>query len=234
MIFNSTIFKKSFFSSALMLVGLLMLNSCKENEVDNTVYSAISVINASPTSATYDAYLNGNKMNGAALPLGGGLAYVQQPAGSYELKFTVSGRSESLLTKTIALIDNNYHTFFLIGRPNAFDGLLTSDEQIAPSTEASFVRFVNVSPDAPALDAAVKNGETIATNKAYKTYSKYASVAAGTYTFEVKGTTPGTVTATTESITLKANTYYTIIAKGLVAPTGSLEQAFSASVLKDK
>jgi hypothetical protein len=234
MILQSTLLKKSFLHIALtatFVVGLLGLNSCKKEEVDNTPYSGISIVNAAPTVATYDVYLGDTRLNNAALPAGGGVAYTKQVAGSYDLKFTVAGRFESIFTKNISLPQNIYQSYFLLGKPAAFEGLLINDPEMEASTTNAYVRFINVSPDAPAFDLAIVSGATLATNKGYKAYSTFVPVAKGTYTFNVLQAGTTTVKAVSESVNLLANGYYTIMAKGLVAPTpGTSEIPLSVTV----
>ena len=235
MMFNSALLKKSLLTKiyfGLMLMGLLGLNACKKDVVDTNAYSAIAVVNASPTVSTYDIYLSGTRINSAAIPFGGSVSYSQRIAGNYDLKFTVAGRAESVFTKTIGLPQDLYHTFFLVGRTAALDGFLVTDDQAATSTTHAYVRFVNVSPDAPALDLFISGGASVITNKTYKAASAFTPIVAGTYTFDVKENSTGTVKTSTESVTLGANLYYTVMARGLITPaTGGLELPLSAQVL---
>lgn len=215
-------------------VCLVFLNSCKKEETDTTPYTAVAIYNASPTASTYDVYLGSTRLNNAALPLGGGVAYSQQVAGSYDVKFTVSGRSESLYTKTVNLSQNNYHSFYLIGRPNAFDGIFITDDLTATSTTNAFVRFVNLSPDAPALALAIKGGAAIATSQTYKGVSSYVQVAAGTYSLDVKDNLTAVVKTTLTGVNLVANGHYTVFANGLITPTSASEIALGAQIVVNK
>ena len=223
------------FYAALLLISIFGLNGCKKDEVDTNAYTYISVVNASPTVSTYDVFLSGARINSAALPSGGAVPYSQRLAGSYELKFSIAGRAESVLTKTVSLPQDAYQTFFLVGRTAPFDGFMTTEEVSATSTTHAYVRFVNVSPDAPALDLAIKGGAAVVTNRAFKTASAFTPVAAGTYIFDIKETSNGTVRTATESVTIGANLYYTVLVKGLLAPAaGGLELPLSAQVMVNR
>jgi len=215
-----------------LTVCLILLSSCKKTETDTTPYTAVAVYNASPSVATYDVYLGSTRLNNAALPLGGGVAYSQQVAGSYDIKLTVAGRAESLYTKTVNLTQNNYHSFYLIGKPNAFDGIFLTDDLSATSTTNAFVRFVNLSPDAPALSLAITGGAAVATSQTYKGVSPFVQVAAGSHAFEVKDN--GIVKATLAAVTLVANGHYTIFANGLITPTSPSEIGLGAQIVVNK
>ena len=178
--------------------------------------------------------MGSTRLNNAALPLGGGVAYSQQVAGSYDVKFTVSGRAESLYTKTLNLTQNNYHSFYLIGRPNAFDGIFLTDDLSATSTTHAFVRFVNLSPDAPALALSITGGAAIATSQTYKGVSSFVQVAAGSYSLDVKDNATSLVKTTLPGVNLVANGHYTVFANGLITPTSATEIGLGAQVVVNK
>lgn len=232
--FFTPVFKKIFkakFYIAFALFCIINISGCKKIEADTNAYSALSVINASPTASTYDIYLSDSKINSVAIPFGGAVPYSQRVAGTYDLKFTIAGRADNIYTKTIGLVASTYQSFFLVGRTASLDGLLTTDDLSATSTTNAFVRFVNVSPDSQAMDLVVKGGSSVITNKAYKTASAFTPIAAGTYVFDVKETSTGTVKTSTESVVLGANVYYTVLVKGLNTPVaGSTELPLGAQV----
>ncbi|RZJ15316.1 MAG: DUF4397 domain-containing protein, partial [Acinetobacter sp.] len=217
---------------AIVLFSAISLSSCKKETPVETAFTAISVFNASPTFSTYDVYLNDSKANAAALPFGGRLNYAKLTPGTYNIKFTTSGRAESLLTKSITLPQNAYFSYFLINRPTGLDGLLLTDDVSATSTTNSFVRFINLSPDAPALDLVINGGATVTTNKLFKEASTFTSLTAGTFTFDVKDKATGNVIASLPGSVLTAGFHYTIIARGLITPANSNEHPFTAQLYK--
>lgn len=221
------------YTSILFFLTIIMLVSCKKQEVDTTVYSAITVVNASPTAATYDVYLGTNKLNAAALPLGGGVSYFRQVAGSYDLKFTVAGRGESVFTRTVNLNQNTYHSFYLIGSPSSFDGIFATDDLTASSTTQAFVRFVNLSPDAPALTLGITGGAAVGSSQAFKGVGSFVQVAPSTQSFELKDNS-SVVRATVTGVNLVANGYYTIIARGLVNPINGSDLPLAAQLIVTK
>jgi hypothetical protein len=220
------------FYAVVALMGIISLGACKKEETDDTPYTALAIINASPTVSTYDIYLGSTKINSVAIPFGGGMAYSQRVANAYDLKFSIAGRAESAYTKSVSLAKDVYQTFFLVGRTAALDGFLTTDDLSATSTTNAYVRFVNVSPDAPALDLFIQAGNAVVTNTAFKNASGFIPIAAGTYIFDVKQS--GVVKTSTESVTLGANTYNTILVKGLITPAaGGIELPLGAQVISN-
>lgn len=224
---------RKIYTSILVFVTIITLISCKKDEVDTTAYTAIGVVNGSPTAATYDVYLGATKLNSAALPLGGGVAYTQQIAGNYDVKFTIAGRGESIYSKSVNLTQNNFNTFFLVGSPNSFDGVFTVDDLKATSTTQAFVRFVNLSPDAPALTLGTTGGAAIGTSQAFKGVGNFVPVATGAQSFELKDNS-SVIRATLTGVNLVANGYYTVIARGLVTPVGSADLPLAAQLIVTK
>lgn len=224
---------RKIYTSILFFLTIITLFSCKKQEVDNTAYTAISFVNGSPTAATYDVYLGANKVNTAALPSGGSVSYVQQIAGNYDVKFTIAGRGESAYTKSVSLTQNNFQTFFLVGSTNSFDGILTVDDVKATSTTQAFVRFVNLSPDAPALTLGITGGAAVGTSQAFKGVGSFVPVATGAQSFELKDNS-STVQATLTGVNLVANGYYTVIARGLVTPANTTDLPLAAQLIITK
>ena len=102
------------------------------------------------------------------------------------------------------------------------------------SADKASVRFINLSPDAPALDLATSTGTPLATDKSFKQYSGFTQVAPGATVLLIKDKVSGATKSTLESFTFVAGGYYTVIARGLVTPTTSLESSFSGQVLIHK
>lgn len=222
---------KTLYALFAIVIATLISACGKSDEVQINVGS-FSVYNASPTFSTYDIYLNGSKLNTAALPFGGGVKYTQLAQGTYEAKFTTAGETAAVYTKTGMSIGNNaFTTLYLTGTTGNFDGLLVSDNFGTPNTEKAYVRFINLSPDAPALDLNIKDGAAVTTNKAYKAASEFIAVDPGAKIFELKETVSSTVKSTLESTNLVKANFYTVIARGKLSPSGALERNFSGQVI---
>ncbi|SER73945.1 DUF4397 domain-containing protein [Pedobacter rhizosphaerae] len=219
---NSTL--KNFKFLSLTLMFLITLSACKKDEVSTTI-SYLRTVNASPTLATYNIYLNGSVINSAAIPYAGSVAYTAREAGSYSLKFTTASSTENLLTKTVSLSPNMYQSFFLINKGTSLDGLTVSDDLSVPATDKAYIRFINLSPDAPAMDL-IKNGATTAlfTNKTYKTATAFVQVDAGSYTLDAKETSGGAVKASLTGFTFVAGYHYDVIYGGLVTPADDTQR----------
>jgi hypothetical protein len=219
--------------SYLLLMGLTLvfLGACKKTETAAVAdVSYLRVINASPTLGTFNVYLNDQIVNKAAVPFGGTISYLSLNASNHQIKFTTASDAQSLLTKTLTINKNTAYSFFLIDKDTSLDGLLITDDMANPTTDKAYVKFINLSPDAPALDLNIVGGTSLVTSKAYKTSSTFVAVDPKTYAFEIKTSTTGLVKTTLNDVVLTGGRYYTIISRGLLTP-GNNEQAFSAQTI---
>ncbi|WP_461789134.1 DUF4397 domain-containing protein [Pedobacter sp.] len=230
-LFTKFSLKTLYTSLAILVVALLA--ACGKNDTETPNIGSFSVYNTSPSFTTYDVYINGTKLNPSALPYAGGVKYTQLIQGSYEAKFTIANETANVYTKSNIAVGNNiFSTLYLTGTTGNFDGLLLTDDFSNASTEKAYVRFINLSPDAPALDLAIKDATTsLTTNKAYKGYSSFIAVDPGAKVLEIKLTNGATVKASVNE-TLAKGIFYTVIAGGKITPSSDLERPFNGQILK--
>jgi len=231
---NFTLKKTGFILLALAVFSMT-LTSCGKTEVADTTISYVRVVNGSPGLATYNVYLSGNIINTAALPFLGSTSYISRSSGAYNLKFTSASSTETLFTKDITLNPSTNYSYYLINKPGQLDGFLIGDDLSVSAADKAYIRFVNLSPDAPAADL-VKTGATtsLITNKAYKTASTYITVDPGTISLDVKDTSTGTVRTTKTDATFAAGYHYDVILGGLINPANDTERALTLQVLTIK
>lgn len=222
---------KQVFSYALILVGLLTIQSCSKTEDQPIVIPGfLAVVNTSPTSATFNFYLNDIKVNQQALPFQSFTNYVRANPGDYTAKFTTASNTDPLISRKVSLPSNQASTLYLIGKAPQLDYYITNDD-LSKQTTKAFIRFVNLSPDAPALNLAVKGGADLITGQAFKNSSAFLEVDAKAYEFDVKAAGQVVPGGSIPSATLVAGRYYTVLVSGLITP-GTGEQAFKGIVFQ--
>lgn len=218
------------FTKTLFLLSILTILSCTKNTTTDTQLSYLSIVNASPTVGTYYTYVNGVLISSAAIPFGGTTAYAEYLAGDYPIKLTPESSPETLLSKTLSLSPNTIYSYFIIDQGEKLDGLLISDNLSITSTDKAYLRFINLSPDAPNLDLGANDTESFFTGKAFKTTSDFIPVEAKAYVFQIKDESSRTVKTNMESSTLSPGRYYTVVARGLLSP-GETDKAFSGQLI---
>lgn len=218
-----------------MITIMLLFDSCKKDPTPTVDISYVSVVNTSPTTGTFNFYLNQTKVNSmtGALPFGGIVPYIQTAPGDYSAKTTIESNAESLLTKTVSFEKNKIYSLFIIGKSPNLDYLKVTDDIRIPGTDQALVRFINLSADAGSLNLGIKDGLAVGTDKAYKAAGEFIEVEGKVYTFEIRDKVSGGLKAELKDINIKKGGVYTIIARGLLNP-GDTERAFSGQVITNQ
>ena len=106
-------------------------------------------------------------------------------------------------------------------------------EDSAPAAGKAHVRFVHLSPNAPAVDVAVaSSGAVVFSNKSFKDATAFTPLDAGDYNLDVRVAGTSTVALVLPTITLEAGKIYTVFAKGFLGGAGA--QALGAQIIVNK
>lgn len=225
---------KRFSAFTLLSISTLFLNSCSKDPVPAPEIAYLSITNTSPTSATFNIYMDQSVINtGGAVAYNGTTGYFQTSPGTHSVKFTTASSTASVITKDIVLEANTINSLFLIDKGTNMDFFKIKDNLGNMASAKAFIRFINLSPDAPALDLAVKAGSVIIENKTYKTNSEFIEVEAKEYILEFRNKATGTTLAELASMELKAGKSYTVISTGLITP-GDSERAFGGKIITNQ
>jgi Domain of unknown function (DUF4397) len=219
------------------------LVSCKKDKKEETpapapvvveTFAKVLVTHASPNAPGVDLLVDNTKVNPAALTFPNSTAaYLQVKSGSRNIKVNVAGTSTSVINANVPFTENKNYSLFAIDSVSKISALLIEDDLTAPAAGKAHVRFIHLSPDAPAVDVAVTGGAVVFGNKSFKGDTPFTPLASGTYNLEVRvaGTTPPTNPAVLllPNITLTAGKIYTVFAKGFLNGTGP--QALGAQII---
>ncbi|MDB5131049.1 MAG: hypothetical protein JWR02_798 [Mucilaginibacter sp.] len=210
------------------IAGLLSLYSC--SKVDTTQYTnppaaLLTFIQASPDQPTLDFLLDNNKINYSPLSYGDNTNYFQAYTGRRNVSFYNHSSGSAILSDTIHLYQNVSYSLFLVNTTANPQILLLTDTVSRPPAGSAGIRFINVSPDAPAVDLAITGGTVLVPNKGFKGHSSFANIGGNaSYNLEVRRAGTTTVLATLPTVTLNGGFVYTIWLHGLVASTSSTDQ----------
>jgi len=183
----------------------------------------VRVVHGIPDAPAVDVYVDGAKVFGGAA-FKGITDYNDDPLspGDYLVQVVVSGTTDlsaSVFSQTLTLSDTDY-TVIAMGTLTTTDDYdahlhVYEDNNDVPMMGKAHVRFIHVSPDAPAVDVAVADGPTLFSDVAYMGTGGYYPVEADTYDLEVLVAGTDTVVLT-PTVTVAPNNIYTIFAFGLV------------------
>ncbi len=175
----------------------------------------VRVVHASPDAPAVDVWVNGAVAFSNA-PFKGITNYASLDPASYQVQVTPTGASTPVvIDATLDLAADTDYTVVAVGQLANIEPLVLVDNNGTPAAGKAHVRFVHASPDAPAVDIAVKGGPVLFANVAFKGVGTYLPVDAGTYDLEVRLAGTTTVALEVPGVKLDAQTVYTIFAMGL-------------------
>jgi hypothetical protein len=177
----------------------------------------VRVVHASPDAPAVDVLVNGG-LGFQSVMFGEVTPYASLRAGQYDIEVVPSGASSPVVIDMpgTSLFYNTDYTVVAVGSlVNAsIEPLVLLDDNRPTPILSSRVRFVHASPDAPAVDIAVKDGPVLWSNVSFKGVGAYLQVPSGTYGLQVRLAGTSTVVLELPGIQLKGGTTYTAYAIG--------------------
>lgn len=208
---------------ACLVVGALVaLAGCanKDNPSAPNNTGQAMVVHAAPDAPAVDVLLDGN-MVGNNLTYPNHTAYLSMPAGTHDVKAVATGTTTTVIDANLPVAAQTTYSVFVNGLTPNVETLVVTDDLTAPATGKAHVRFIHLSPDAPAVDVALVGGGVLFPNLVFREFSTFIPVNAGTVNLEVRQAGTATVVLTVNNVVLEPGKIYTLFAEGLVAGTGT-------------
>jgi len=206
---------------AAIALSAALISCTKETDMTPIEISGLSIIHASPTSEKLDIFIDSEKANSTDLSFTNKIDYLNVLSGSRKVVVKKKGVTDALLTDTLTLEPQKGYSLFVIDKIGTLKYLIVKDSLSTPAAGKASVRFVNASPDAPALNLSIGGSTTdLVSNKSFKGYSDFITIdAADKVTFNLKNKETGAVEASIADVKIEAGKIYTIWAKGLKVAT---------------
>ncbi|WP_199118635.1 DUF4397 domain-containing protein [Pedobacter sp. ASV28] len=224
---------KALIAAVALSTGLFSCSKL-DKDYEPIQVSGLSIIQASPTLEKLDVYVDNTKATGLDFSFGDKTDYLSAYSGNRVFNVTKKGNSNSLKGAQATLKPQIGYSLFVIDKLENINFLLLEDDLSKPATGKAKIRFVNLSPDAGALNLSI-NGATsdLFTNKLFKEYTTFQDIdPAEQMTFNVKDQATGTVVTVLANVKIEVGKVYTLYAKGLKANTDDTK--FGATVFVHK
>ncbi len=205
------------------LMAGIVLGGCLGEDKSETVSTPIALMtiyHGAPGTAGLDIYASDQKISQTTFNYDDYSGYGNFYSGDCHLTFKTAGGTTVLADTTLALATNNYYSLFVINDTLKTKVLFVKDvTEPATGTNAK-IRFVNISPDAPADFNMTTDKSTtpIFSNTGFKEVTAFRDIDQGIYSFKILNADTDGVLTSLEKVKIVAGTYYTIIARGYVTP----------------
>lgn len=214
--------------AVLGMVATIALTGCKDDPLTPQPKARVMAIHASPDAPAVDLLVD-NVVAGTNLALPNNTGYLAVKSGTRNLKINVAGTTTTVIDANLSLAPGASYSVFATGAVANIAPLVLTDDLTPPAAGIAHVRFVHLSPDAPAVDIGVQGGAVVFGNRAFKDYTPFTPLPAGSYDLEVRLAGTNTVVLPLSDITLQAGKIYTVFAKGFVGGSGA--QALGAQII---
>jgi hypothetical protein len=190
----------------------------------------VRAVHASPDAPAVDILVNDNAAFTNA-PFKGITQYASLDVGTYNVKVVPTGATDPVVIEADLELEAKDYTVVAVGKLESIEPLVLVDNNSDPAEGKAHVRFVHASPDAPAVDIAVKDGPVLFSNVAFKGVGDYLPVDAGTYDLEVRVAGTEDVALEVPGVELQNGVVYTVFAMGLAGGEPALTAVPSADNL---
>lgn len=156
--------------------------------------------------------------------------FMSLSAGSYDVEIVPVGGDDAVISATLDLEADTYYTVLAIGRVDAIDTLVLTDEFETMELEGdeSSLRFVHCSPDAPAVDLRLVDGTVLFEGIEFGDVAEFLTVDAERYDVEVIPSGTDDVVLSLSDLTLEGGIFYTAIAMGILG-----DDSLDATLIED-
>jgi hypothetical protein len=227
-----------FKSTYMIIAGLMAISligaGCSddsENPIQSTTPATakVLIVHASPDAPGVDILVDNGPAAVSNLQFPENTGYVSLNSGMRNVKVNVNNTTTTVINADLSLDADMNYSVFAVNSVNNIEPLVLVDDLTPPAAGKAHVRFVHLSPDAPAVDIAVTGGPVVFGNVAFKGYQGFTPLDAGTYNLEVRLAGQSTVALSLPGITLQSGKIYTVFARGFASGSGA--QALGAEII---
>lgn len=192
----------------------------------------VRILHASPDAPAVDIYVNGAEAV-SDLAFSEITDYLELDPGSYDVAVypaSAGGSGDPVIEATVTLAASTDYTVAAAGALASIEPVVLTDDNSKPAAGQAHVRFVHLSPDAPAVDIAAAGAGVVIPNTAFKSAASYLPLPAATYDLDVRVAGTGTSALAVPGVALEGGKVYSVFALGFA---GGGSPALSAKLVTD-
>ncbi|MFQ5341349.1 MAG: DUF4397 domain-containing protein [Anaerolineae bacterium] len=207
--------------------------------VDARRATHVRVVHAAQDAPALDVLVDGVRLF-SSVPVSATTEYIPLEAGTYSVEFVPAETTGPALVSTTMHVDpKKEYTLVVLGDLEHLQTLVLTDDNTLPEPGQVRLRFVHVSPNAPAggpaLDLVVQDGPTWFSNVPFTGATDYLAVPAGAYTLMLRLAGTSTDVLTAPDLPLEEGAVYTIFAMtGLTDGEPYLQPVVSPDALSQR
>jgi len=214
------------------------LSSCNNDDDGDLVVPAapisyVSLYHASPDAPPIGIFLDERQVTYAPLRYTNFTSYLNFYSGERQMRVRTAGAANVIMDTTFTYEDGRAYSLFYVNQLQSIEALLVKDSLVIPPSGQAAIRFVHLSPDAPAVDV-VQSGENPAalfTNQVYRQATPFKLVESGLQSFTVNTTGSPSTVLSIPDINLLPGGIYSIVVRGFATPPAGNNNTLGAQVI---
>lgn len=223
--------QKSIVALALILGASAAFVSCSDDDNPTNpsqTTGRVLIAHASPDAPAVDIVVDGGEA-AADLTFPNNTGYVALSAGTRNVKVNAANTTTTVINADLGITDGGNYTVFACDSLSRITALVLVDDLSAPATGKAHVRFVHLSPNAPAVDITTNTGAVVFGNRTFKQFTPFTPLDAGTVNLQVRAAGTSNVVLNIGNVTFTAGKIYTVFARGFLGGAGA--QALGAQII---
>jgi len=189
--------------------------ACRNNNT-NQLLGYFRIFHAHPNVPNIDIYLN-DKIIAENLPYNSYSDYFPMCCDDYKLSIKINGsQSPPMVVDLLTVNESEMQTLSLVKTEEKAGLLKNIDDSNVSGEDTSMLRFIHLSPDAPAADLTLPDGTIIFENISYQESTPYLSVPSSSYTLRMREAGTPNVLLTVSDLILQGEKSYSLNATGLL------------------
>lgn len=183
----------------------------------------VRVIHTVPNAPNVDIYAD-DELIIENLAFGDFTNYLPVQEGTYRISLYVTGTQDSpIIANMLPVQGDSMLTVAAVGMPDEIGLLSITDANAEKIPGKAMVRFMHLSPDAPAVDITLPDGTVIFHNVAFKQVTPYIAADPMDLTLQVRAVGGTEAVLEIPQVPLSVDEYNTIYALGLLGGEPQLE-----------
>jgi len=193
--------------------------------IGDATASCVVILHLAPDAPAVDVYVDGARVL-ANVPFKGISPYLNVPAGDRRVAVRVAGSaadSAAVIDAVVSPAAGRSYTVMASGAVANIAPVVLADNNAAPALGKGKVRVIHASPNAPAVDIAVKGGPVVVSNLKFQEASAYLELDAGSYDLEIRPAGSTTVAYPLPGVKVEAGKVASAIAIGFLGGAPGFE-----------
>lgn len=219
----------------MLTLSLGVLSACNNDDADfePEEIAYVSLYQASPNAPDLDIMVGGRQINFYPFNYADYTGYLRFFPGNRNINFSPTNANNVVADTTLTFEANHVYSLFTVDNYDNLKVLKLEDNSETPSEGKAMVRFINLSPDAPALNLQTEAGASTPwfSDQAFMEPSEFTEVSAESHNLMVTSPDDNSISLNVPNITLQPGWYYTIIVRGYNTPPSGNNNVLSAQII---